>query len=338
MSRRLVWVQLLIGWLPVWALIATLIAVAHGTSALSATFVAFRMVVAAALLGLGVQRLTERFPWPGQVRIRFVALHLLAAVGYAVAWLLLNSVIESIVRGALVIVVGYSLTSFLVLGVWLYVMVAGVAYTTQATDRASRAEASAARAQLSALRSQLNPHFLFNALHTVVQLIPHEPKRASQAAEQLAGLLRSTIEEDRDLVSVSEELAFVERYLEIERIRFGDRLRVLMAVSDRARQALIPSFAVQTLVENAVRHGAAPRVQPTDVVIRGEWTNDALTITVADSGAGSTAEQIQGNGGTGLKRLRDRLAVLYAGAARLDVSPVLAGGVTATLIVPQDAG
>ncbi len=338
MSRRLVWVQLLIGWLPVWALLTTLIAVAHPTSVTHAGVISLRMVVAAAVLGLVVQRLTERFPWPRQVRVRFVALNALAAAAYAIAWLLLNSVIESVVRGSLVIVVGYSLASFVMLGVWLYVMVAGVSYTMQATERAGRAEANAARAHLATLRSQLNPHFLFNALHTVVQLIPREPQRASQAAEQLAGLLRTTLEEDRDLVSVAEELAFVDRYLDVERIRFGDRLQVRMTVSARAREALIPSFSVQTLVENAVRHGATPRVEPTEVSVRGDWVNGTLTVTVADSGSGATAEQIRSSAGTGIKRLRERLSALYAGAARLDVGPGATGGVTATLVVPQDAG
>jgi LytS/YehU family sensor histidine kinase len=124
-----------------------------------------------------------------------------------------------------------------------------VSYATSATERAARAEAEASRAQLSALRSQLNPHFLFNALHTIVQLIPREPARAAQAAEQLGGLLRDTLEEDRDVVALAEERAFVERYLAVQRLRFGDRLSVRIDVSPEADQSLVPSFALLTAAE-----------------------------------------------------------------------------------------
>ena len=108
------------------------------------------------------------------------------------------------------------------------------------------------------------------------------------AAEQLAGLLRGAIEEDRDLVPVSEEWAFVERYLDIERIRFGDRLRVHVRLSEDARSALLPVVVLQKLVENAVRHGAAPRVEPTDIAIAGSVANGMLTLVVRDSGGGAS--------------------------------------------------
>ncbi len=338
MSRRVVWLQLLIGWLPVWALFTMLIVAAHGVDVMHAALAALRMIVAAAALGLVVQRFVERHPWPERVRPSFVAMHHLAAAAYSCAWIALNSVIESVIQRALVVVVGVGIASFLVLGVWLYVMIAGVSYTTQATERAARAEANAARANLAALRSQLNPHFLFNALHTVVQLIPREPRQAAQAAEQLATLLRTAIEEDRDVVSVTEELAFVEKYLEVERLRFGDRLRVSVDVSREARSASIPSFAAQTLVENAVRHGAAPRVEPTDVTITGSVADGALTLTVRDTGGGATEEQMRNGAGTGLMRLRERLAVLYGSRARLDLASGTAGGLAASLVVPQDLG
>jgi Histidine kinase len=335
MSRRVVWLQLLIGWLPVWALFTTLVLVGHrGTSPHAALLVALRLIVAAALLGFVVQRFTERHPWPRPVTLSFVALHLVAAASYSVTWFLLNTVIESVLRGALAMTAGYFLVGYLVLGVWLYVMVAGVSYTAFATERAARAEANAAKSQLAALRSQLNPHFLFNALHTVVQLIPREPRRAAQAAEQLAGLLRGTIEEDRDLVPMADEWAFVEKYLELERLRFGDRLRVRVEMTDDARATLIPLFALQTLVENAVRHGAAPRVEPTEITIRAGTENSTLTVMVLDSGNGATAAQMEGNG-TGLKRLRERLAVLYGAGARLELSRESEGGFMASLVIPR---
>ena len=334
MSRRAVWLQLVIGWLPVWGLMTAIIATIHGTSLHTGALVALRSIVAAALPALGVQRLTERFPWPRPVSAAFVAMHVGFALAYTFAWLVVGSVIESLLHHHLAIAVGPSLAAFLVAGVCLYVMVAGVSYAVAGTERAARAEATTARAQLSALRSQLNPHFLFNVLHTVVQLIPREPARAAQAAEQLAGLLRVAIEEDRDLVAVADELSFVEQYLDIERMRFGERLRVDVEVSEAARAALVPVFAIQTLVENAVRHGASPRVEPTDVSISATVAGDQLTFVVRDTGNGATAADLEATSGTGLKRLRERLAVLYGTEARLDLATGAGGGFSATLTTP----
>ena len=334
MSRRVVWLPLLIGWLPVWGVFTALIVTAHQTSWHVAGLIALRMIAAAALLGVVVQRVVARFPWPHPVRLRFASAHLVFAAMFAVAWLAVNSVIETVVRGHAVVAAGYSVGSFLILGGWLYVMIVGVSYTALATGRAARAEAHAARAQLAALRSQLNPHFLFNALHTVVQLIPRDPDRAAQATEQIAGLLRGAIDEDRDLVSVSEEWAFVDRYLDIERIRFGDRLRVHTTMAEGVRDALIPVFAMQTLVENAVRHAAAPRVEPTDITITGTMAKGELTFIVHDTGGGAGVGQLEGGGGSGLKRLRDRLAVLYGGEGRLEFTTEAGAGFSASLVIP----
>jgi hypothetical protein len=339
MARAWVWLHLLIGWLPVWALFTTLLVTAHPEVTLAgASLIALRMMVAAAAVGFLVQRLTERLPWPHPFRVRFLAIHAVAAGLYAVAWLLLNSVIESLLRGQVMIIVGYGIGPFLVLGVWLYVMVAGVSYATQAAERTARAEANAARSRLAALRAQLHPHFLFNALHTVVQLMPREPRRAAQAAEELAGLLRTTIEEDRDLVSLAEERVFVDRYLAIEHLRFGERLRIRMDIPTDTEGVLVPSFALQTLVENAVRHGAAPQIAPTDIAVTARVAAGVLTLTVHDTGAGATADAVAHSTGTGLRRLRDRLASLYDSRARLDASASPEGGFTATLVIPQGAG
>ena len=352
MHRRVIWVQLLIGWLPLWALFALLIHTAHHVSLVGASHVAVRMVLSAALLGFFVLRFAERHPWPVRITPSFVAVHLVTAIVYSISWNLLNSLIESAVRGHLVLAVGIGVASSVMMGIWLYIMIAGVSYTTIATERAAKAEASAAKAQLSALRSQINPHFLFNALHTVVHLIPREPKRAADAAEKLAALLRSTIESDRDLVTVSEETSFVTRYLDIERIRFGDRLDVKMNVAETSLDATLPSFALQTLVENAVRHGAAPRIEPTTIYIDTSVSNATLTAIVRDTGQGvipnevrdllssqadsSAASQPQNDRGTGLKRLRERLAVLYRGKASIQVNSS-GDGVVATLIIPQSS-
>jgi signal transduction histidine kinase len=336
MPRSWVWLQVLLGWLPVWALYTALIFWQHQPlSAMHAAWFGLRAAVPAALLGVLVHRLAKRVPWPRPFRLSFALLHLAAAPVYSALWMLASSVVESVLQRRLVFIVGAGVLPFLVLGVWLYVMVAGISYAVEGTERAARAEATAARMQLAALRAQLHPHFLFNALHTVVQLIPTQPARASDAAEQVAALLRTTLEEDRDLVSLHDEWAFVSRYLELERVRFGDRLRVRAEIDDALLDERVPSFALQTLVENAVRHGAAPRVEPTEITVTATGSPDALTLRVRDTGNGMAAHG--GGGGTGLARLRERLAALYGDASRLLLTPGAAGGFEATLVIPRTA-
>ncbi len=331
MPRLWIWIQLAIGWFPVWALYATLIVVAHPpTTPRTAAILAVHAIVPAAILGLGVHRFTRRFAWPRPFRLSFLLLHVGAAATYAIAWLLLASLSQIVLLHSVAAAIGRVVVPFFVLGVWLYVMVAGVSYAAQATDRAVIAEASAARAQLAALRSQLHPHFLFNALHTVVQLIPVEPQRAADAAELVAGLLRTTLEEERDLVRLEEELAFVSRYVEIEGIRFGDRLRVELDVDPAARDLMVPSFAVQTLVENAVQHGAAPRVEPTTVRVGAAVQGRTLRVSVRDDGEGASSNDSVGRG-TGLARLRERLSALYGERAQLTTGNAPGGGFLASI-------
>ena len=342
-SRGWIWIQLLIGWLPVLALYAAMIVVMHGASVRYALPVAARAIGAAAALGVLVLRFTERLRWPHPFRVTFVLAHVVAALVYAIAWLFLTSAIEGLWGGRFLMGAPVLLAPFILLGIWLYIAVAGVSYAVRATERAARAEAVAARAeavaarsQVAALRGQLNPHFLFNALHTVVQLIPMEPTRAAEAAERLASLLRTAIEEDRDLVPFSDERAFVERYLELERLRFGERLEVRFDIAVEATNALVPSFAVQTLVENAVRHGAGPKVEATRVTISAAADAGRLRITVADTGAGAEAAAVDSAPGTGLRRLRERLAVLHGSAGALTVATTVGGGFSVIITLPLD--
>jgi hypothetical protein len=331
--RALVWLQLVIGWLPILVLYTGLIFSQHQPVTLArAASISIRSLFPAALLGVLVYRFAQRTPWPRPFRLRFAVVHLVAAIAYSVCWILCSSLVESALHRRLMIVIGPGIVPFLVVGVWLYVMVAGISYAIEGTERTARAEAESVRMQLGALRSQLNPHFLFNALHTVVQLIPIDPRRAADAAEQVAALLRTTLQENRDLVSLREEWGFVSRYLELERIRFGDRLRVRTSIDAAMLDSLVPSFALQTLVENAVRHGAAPRVEPTDISITASSTARALTLVVRDTGAGLVSHA--SSGGTGLARLRDRLSALYGDASTFTLEPAPGGGCTATLVIP----
>lgn len=338
-TRALVWLQLGLGWLPVLALYTGLIYTQHQPVTLTrATWLAVRSLLPAALLGILVYRFANRVPWPRPFRLRFALIHVVAAPTYALSWIFAASILESIVRGQIVVIVGPGLVPFLVLGVWLYVMVAGISYAIAGTERAARAEAAGVRMQLGALRAQLHPHFLFNALHTVVQLIPIDPRRAADAAEQVAALLRTALQENRDLISLGDEWAFVWKYLELERIRFGDRLRVRANIAPSLLRSRVPSFALQTLVENAVRHGAAPRMEATDITISAAAGERTLTLRVHDTGQGLATRQERGNeasDGTGLARLRERLTALYGDASSLTLAPAADGGCEASLVIPR---
>lgn len=334
MPRAWVWLQLVIGWLPVWGLFIAMIATVHGSGPTwQVVGAATRMVLTGAVLMPVVRRVVARLPWPHPMRVPFVLVHLGAALGFGLAWFALNVAIESQFSSAAVLIFGAILAPFLLLGVWLYVMMAGVMYAGEAATRAARAEAAAAEARLAALRGQLNPHFLFNALHSVVQLTAIAPERAARAAEDLAALLRTAIDEDRDVVALRDEWRFVERYLALERMRFGDRLQLRTSLDEAAMDAELPAFALQTLVENAVRHAAAPRVEPTVLAIEARRTAGTLQLTVRDDGAGAPAGALAGGTGTGLQRLRDRLAARYGTSASLTLANA-EPGVRATLTIP----
>ncbi len=333
-GRGWLWGQLILAWLPMWVLFALLIHLAHGTPIGSAVIGGLRMVVPGALLGIAVHRYTRRTPWPHPFRFRFLLAHLVAASLYAVAWLALVSTVDTLITGHLVLNIGTTIGPFLVTGVWLYAMVAAVAYANSAARRAAELEAGAARMQLSELRAQLHPHFLFNALHTVVQLIPSDPRAATRAAEQLATSLRGVLEEQRDLIPLAEELSFAERYLALEQLRFGERLRVRIEVDASLRDLLVPTFAVQTLVENAVRHGAAPKVEATTLTVAARREGGRFCIEVSDDGVGVDPAALGSSSGTGLRRLRERLAWLYGDAARLALESGPGQGLRAKLWLP----
>lgn len=300
-------------------------------------------LAAGAITTFLLYRFVRRVPWPRPFRLRFVALHLAAAPVFGASWILLTIVFESLFTGSVldtrtgrrVVELPSELPMTALL---LYVVVIGIAYSVERRERAAHAATEAARAQLSALRAQLHPHFLFNALHTVVQLIPVDPDRAAEAAELVASLLRRTIEDDRDEVTLGDEWTFVSRYLELEHLRFGDRLRVRAELDPQLLSERVPSFALQTLVENAVRHGAANRREPTDIVVTAALVESKLRLRVGNTGNVLPARQENNGVGTGLSRLRQRLEFMYGHAAQLTCKAREDGGFDAELVVPRRNG
>jgi two-component system LytT family sensor kinase len=292
-------------------------------------------IVVRPLLGLGllliVHAIVRRNPWPRPFRVRFAAMHVALAAAFIATWIGLSRLAEAVVLGWGPTVPYES--EFVLIGTIFYVISAGVLYSVESTARAARAESAAVRTQLAALRSQLHPHFLFNALHTVVQLIPANPALAMEAAEIVAELLRNSLEEQRDEAPLADEWRFVSRYLMMEKIRFGDRLVVREELPSELMQSTLPAFALQTLVENAVRHGAAPRVAATEIVVTARRDHASLVLTVRNSGTGASEAQAASTG-TGLSRLRERLSMLYGNAATLRHGAT-GGEYEATLVVPQ---
>jgi two-component system, LytTR family, sensor kinase len=198
----------------------------------------------------------------------------------------------------------------------------------------------ATEAELRALRSQLNPHFLFNALTTIGYLIGDAPRRALETLLRLTELLRRVLASDFDVTTLGAEIEFVEAYLDIERARFEDRLSVDIRVPPALRTLNVPPFAVQTLVENAIKHGIGPMRAGGRVMVSAEAVEEAagpvLVLRVRDTGAGSTAEDIeQGRRhGVGLANLERRVKLAHGPRASLAVRSVKDAGTEVELRLP----
>lgn len=179
-----------------------------------------------------------------------------------------------------------------------------------------RALKLATEAQLASLESRIHPHFLFNALNSISSLIPEDPERAERLVEQMAALLRFSLDANHaGLVPLAAELKVVADYLEIERARFGDRLRYRIDVGPDLEATRIPPLAVQTLVENSVKYAVAPKREGGEIRISGSRENGRVRVEVSDQGPGFTLESAPA--GHGLDNLKDRLAALFGSHAAL---------------------
>lgn len=278
----------------------------------------------AAVMGVVVWRITARVPWNGRAPA-FYVVHLssmaIYSAIYSTTWTWPD--IVSGHPGAALTALRHS--SFLVwnllMGSWLYVIVAGISYGVRARRESQSHERAAAdaqllarEAQLAALRAQINPHFLFNALHSVGALVTIDPARADQAIECLGDLLRYALGSDNE-VPFAAEWRFTEDYLAFERLRLGDRLRVDSHVDADALAILVPPLLLQPLVENAVRHGIADRPEGGAVRLRATVAHGRLILSVSDDGSGSPIEG--SSHGLGLVSASRRLSAMYGNAASL---------------------
>jgi two-component system LytT family sensor kinase len=237
--------------------------------------------------------------------------------------------------------------------------------------REARLQHSLTEAELKALRAQVNPHFLFNTLNTIADLISSEPEKAEAMTERLAEVFRYVLARtERSVIPISEEFEFLRTYLEIEQARFGDRLRVELTAEPSVLSVPIPSLLLQPLVENAVKHGLAPKLGGgtlrVSAVDEGEfvrfvveddgvgWAENKKTVAVAEAGDSSrqeggsarqfvarlrdeTLNNVAGPGGVGLRNVAERLRTLYGERAELTVRSSTGQGTSVSILVPKYA-
>ena len=195
--------------------------------------------------------------------------------------------------------------------------------------------AQLAQAQLRALKMQLHPHFLFNTLHSISSLVSEDPPKANSMIARLGDFLRLTLDHsEQQLVTLREETEFVRCYLEIEQVRFGDRLTVEFNIDPATLSAAVPHLILQPIVENAIQHAIAPRAAPGRIEIAATRQNHYLLLEVKDNGPGITAVHGTADNHVGLSNVRARLEGLYGNDFSLDMTNGAPHGLIVTLQLP----
>lgn len=198
-------------------------------------------------------------------------------------------------------------------------------------------ERSFSQARLNALRMQLDPHFLFNALNTISSHVERDPRLARTMIEHLGDLLRLSLDaRDRQEIPLAEELAFLDHYLAIQKIRFAENLRIETQVAPEVKYALVPCLIVQPLVENAIRHGISHRILGGTVTVRAQRGPNQLEIQVSDDGVGlPPGWTLETSSGMGLSVTRERIIGLHPdGSSRFSVRQRPGGGTEVEILLP----
>lgn len=289
------------------------------------------------------------WPWVRRIQGRRWAApaHVAGALVFAAAWLALDFAAAWGFFG-----IGHAQASFeqrvLWRALWGVFVYGALALGFEAVLHARRAQASAlaaaqsdaarVRAELAAIGGQLNPHFLFNTLNSIVALTRKDPAAAERALLRFARLMRYVLDSQRAgaaRVALGAEIEFVRDYLALEALRLGPRLAVDWAVDEAALDEDVPPLTLQPLVENAIRHGIAPRVQGGTVRIEAARRGETLALAVADDGGG--CEWPAARTGVGLAALQQRFALDYAGRAHFDVRTAPGAGFRVQITLPFDA-
>jgi sensor histidine kinase YesM len=318
-----------------------------------------------ALLAPGCLWLASRFQFERDRRLPTLAIHLGINLAFHVCLTLISLPLSQLIWGEPIFSARFlqnlhqRLIGRLPIDVILYWTIVGAGYAFEYYRRfreqqlqaarlellATQLETQLAQAQLHALKMQLHPHFLFNTLHAISALMDDDVKGARRMIARLSELLRLTLENaGRQEVSLLQELDALERYLEIEQIRFQDRLTVQLAVAPETLDASVPNLVLQPLVENSIRHGIAPRSSAGRIEIRAERRDGMIELQVIDDGPGLQSGAEEFNEGIGLANTRARLRRLYGDEHRIEIKDADGGGLAVKLSIPfrqadvEDAG
>lgn len=300
-----------------------------------------------ALLSIPAFKLSRRFPFERSKWFGVGLLHLFASFLFSSIYVTLRGAVaywEAHLIGTPV-----SFTQMLnalfaktfYLNLWFYWVIAAVGHAFDYYQkfherelRASELEGRLAQARLQALQSQMNPHFLFNTLHTISALMHKDVEAADRMVMKLSELLRLALDNtDTHEVPLSQELDFLQRYLEIEKTRFRERLHVELNIEPETLLARVPNLVLQPLVENAIRHGVERHARPGRIILRAQRHNGQLELEVQDNGAGLPDGKPLREG-IGLTNTRSRLQQLYGTAQRFELTNVETGGLLARVVLP----
>jgi signal transduction histidine kinase len=305
-------------------------------------------VAPVALMGVVVWRFTGMLTWPPRSLWRFLITHVVAAIAFSSAWLASQWALIGASVGlhmATEIVKGFA--GFQIIeGIFVYGLVAAGSHAIRIATRlreqearVARADALRMRAELAALRGQLNPHFLFNTLHTLTALVRRDPGTAENALERFGDMLRYVLDvkrSQREDVTLADEMQFVRNYLALEHLRLGERLRIVEHIDPDALDCVVPSLTLQPLVENAIKYAIAPRSQGGTIEIVATLVGDALQLEVRDDGPGAASDIMTSAAGVGLRAVRQRLETRFPGRSEFDVVTAPAQGFVARVALPAD--
>ena len=196
------------------------------------------------------------------------------------------------------------------------------------------------QARLAALSRQINPHFLFNTLNSVASLIRVDPEQARQVVYKLSKILRRLLRQQENLTTLADELSFIDDYLAIEMVRFGDKLRFVREIEPETLDLLVPSMLLQPIVENSIRHGLSSKVEGGTIRVRSRLSEGRLHITVEDDGVGIPEEKLANlfERGIGVSNVNERLQVLYGDDYKMWVDSRLGEGTTTGIDLPEQVG
>ncbi len=298
-----------------------------------------------ALVSPRVLDLARRWPLEGEATrlnawrhaltaLPLAALVSLAAFGLHLGTLIFTGDVPASGAGMWMLRVRASLVWGVFMGVLFYWLIVGGYTMLRLRARSAVLEGQLTRAQLDQLRSQLNPHFLFNTLNAISVLTVEDADKARRMVLRLGSLLRRSLDEAEHEVALRKELEFLDEYLDIQRVRFGDRLAVRLTLDPAAAEARVPVLMLQPLVENAIEHGFKDRGAPASVALRAWREDGALRLTIEDNGPGP-GDSSGRREGIGLRNTRERLDRLYGGTASIRLEPIDGpGGTRVDLTLP----